>query len=269
MEVVVVAAAAVVAGAGAADLWLLAHALLGTFLVAAGASTWNQWIEPSTDCLMNRTAGRPLAAGRMSRWEAAAFGAAVTLGGLAYLHLWVNPSTAVVGVVTWLTYVVLYTPLKSRSSANTAVGAVSGALPVLMGWTAVGRPLDLGAAVLFTILFLWQFPHVMAVAWTYRRQYEAAGLKMMPDVGSTGRLAGAQAAAAALLLVPISLSPVLIGLARPSFLIGAIILGMGQLYFALAFLSHRNDRSARALFRATLVYLPTLLSWLAATLIRN
>jgi protoheme IX farnesyltransferase len=267
MELVVVAAAAVTAGAGVPDLHLLAHTLLGTFLVAAGASAWNQWLEPLADCLMSRTADRPLAAGRMSRREAATFGAAVTLAGLAYLDLLVNPLTAAVGALTWLVYVVVYTPLKSRTTANTVVGAVSGALPVLMGWTAVGRPLDLGAATLFAILFLWQFPHVMAIAWIYRRDYEAAGLQMLPDADSTGRLAGAQAAAAAAILIPVSLLPAMTGLAGPHYLAGALVLSLGQLLCALAFLLRRNDSTAHALFRATLIYLPVLLLCLVVSLI--
>jgi len=267
MELLTVAVGAVVAGAGAPDLGLLAHALLGTFLVAAGASAWNQWLEPRSDALMDRTANRPLPAARMTSGEVALFGAAAALTGVAYLGLLVNPPTAAVGALTWLIYVGVYTPLKSRTPANTAVGAVSGALPILMGWTAVGRALDLGAAALFAVVFLWQFPHVMAVAWIYRRQYGAAGLKMLPVVDPTGLRAGVQAVAAALALAAVSLLPTLIGSAGPLYLVWALALGLGQLYRAVAFLRRRNDRTARALFRATLIYLPALLLWLAADLL--
>lgn len=267
MELVTVAVAAVVADSGAPDFWLLAHALLGTFLVAAGASAWNQWLEPRSDALMDRTAGRPLAAARMTSREVALFGTTAALAGVVYLALAVNPQTAAVGALTWLVYVVLYTPLKSRSPANTAVGAVSGALPILMGWTAVGQPLDLGAATLFSIVFLWQFPHVMAVAWIYRRQYGAAGLKMLPVVDPTGLRAGVQAVAAALVLIPLSLLPTLIGYAGPLYLIWALALSLGQFSCAVAFLRRRNDRTARALFRTTLIYLPALFLWLAVGLL--
>jgi len=267
MELVTVAVAAVVAGAGASDFGLLVHTLLGTFLVAAGASAWNQWLEPHSDALMNRTADRPLAAARMTSREVAFFGTAAALVGVAYLGLLVNPRTAAVGALTWLIYVGVYTPLKSRTPANTAVGAVSGALPVLMGWTAVGAPLDLGAATLFSVVFLWQFPHVMAVAWIYRRQYGAAGLKMLPVVEPTGRRAGVQAVATSLVLVPVSLMPTVLGFAGSLFLIWALALGLWQWRRAVAFLSCRNDRTARALFRATLIYLPALLLWLAAGLL--
>ncbi|MEO6808723.1 MAG: heme o synthase [Isosphaeraceae bacterium] len=267
MELVTVAVAAVVAGSGSLDLWLLAHTLLGTFLVAAGASAWNQWLEPRSDALMDRTADRPLAAARMTSWDVALFGTTAALAGVVYLGLLVNPPTAAVGALTWLVYVVVYTPLKSRSPLNTAVGAVSGALPILMGWTAVGEPLNLSAATLFSIVFFWQFPHVMAVAWIYRRQYGAAGLKMLPVVDPTGRRAGVQAVAAALVLVPLSLLPTMIGFASSAYLIWALALGLGQLYCAVGFLLRRNDRAARALFRATLIYLPSLLLWLAVGLL--
>jgi protoheme IX farnesyltransferase len=269
MELVTVAVAAVVAGSGMPEFRLLAHTLLGTFLVAAGASAWNQWLEPHSDALMDRTADRPLAAARMTGWEVALFGTAAALAGVAYLVALVNPETAAVGALTWLVYVGLYTPMKSRSSANTAVGAVSGALPILMGWTAVGEPLDLGAATLFSVVFLWQFPHVMAVAWIYRRQYGDAGLKMLPVVDPSGLRAGVQAVAAALLLVPVSLLPTRIGFAGPLYLVWALALGLGQLAWAVAFLLRRSDRTARGLFRATLIYLPALLLWLAAGLLQR
>lgn len=268
MELVTVATAAVVANRELPDLELLAHALLGTFLVAAGASAWNQWLEPHTDALMDRTADRPLPAARLTSREAVLFGTVAALAGVAYLGLLVNPLTAALGALTWLIYVGIYTPLKSRSPANTAVGAVAGALPILMGWTSVNRPLDLGAATLFLIVFLWQFPHVMAVAWLYRRQYDAAELKMLPAVDPTGLRAGAHAVAAALALLPVSLMPTMLGTADSTYPAWALALGVGQLCCAVAFLLCRNDRTARALFRATLVYLPALLLCLAVGSLR-
>lgn len=264
MELVTVAVAAVVANAGLPDFWLLTHTLLGTFLVAAGAAAWNQWLERESDAFMDRTANRPLPAVRIPSWEAVAFGSTVALAGVVYLWLAVNLLTAMLGALTWLIYVAIYTPLKSRSPSNTAVGAVSGALPILMGWTAVGGRLNLMAATLFLIVFLWQFPHVMAIAWIYRRQYAAAGLKMLPVVDPTGRRAGAQAVLGALALIPVSLLPALIGYAVPAYFIWALVLSLGQLFCSVAFFLRLDDRSARALFRATLVYLPALLVWLAA-----
>ncbi|MGH7135882.1 MAG: heme o synthase, partial [Pirellulales bacterium] len=244
MELVTVAVAAVVASAGVPDLWLLAHAVVGTVLVAAGASAWNQWLERHTDAYMERTADRPLPSGRLSAWEVVISGTVVSVLGAAYLALWVNVLTAALGVVTWLIYVGVYTPLKARSPANTAVGAVAGAMPILMGWTAVGGRLNLSAATLFLIVFLWQFPHFMAIAWIYRRQYAAAGLKMLPVVDPTGLRAGAQALVAALALVPVSLLPAVISFAGPTYFVWALALSLGQLFCAAAFLLRMNDDTA-------------------------
>lgn len=265
MELVTVAVAAVVANSGLPDLGLLAHVLFGTFLVAAGAAAWNQWLERQSDAWMDRTARRPLPAARLPSREAVIFGTAVALIGVAYLAATVNLLTAALGALTWLIYVGVYTPLKSRSPANTPVGAVSGALPILMGWTAVGGRFNLAAVTLFSIVFLWQFPHVMAIAWIYRRQYAAAGLKMLPVVDPSGLRAGAQAVIAALILLPVSLLPAMTRFAGPGYAIWALALGLGQLFYAVAFLRRRDDHTARALFRATLIYLPALLLWLAAS----
>ncbi|HWG45350.1 MAG TPA: heme o synthase [Gemmataceae bacterium] len=264
MELVTVAVAAVVASSGAPNLWLLAHALFGTFLVAAGATAWNQWLERYSDALMHRTADRPLPAARLFGWEVVLFGTATTLAGVAYLGLLVNLPTAALGALTWLTYVGIYTPLKSRSPTSTPVGAVAGALPILMGWTAVGGQLNLSAATLFSIVFLWQFPHVMAIAWIYQRQYAAAGIKLLPVVEPTGLLAGIQAVGGALVLVPVSLLPAILGFAGPMYCIWALTLGLGQLFYSSAFLLRRNDQTARALLRASLIYLPALLLPLTA-----
>lgn len=264
MELVTVTVAAVVASAGAPDFWLLTQAVIGTVLVAAGASAWNQWIERRTDALMERTADRPLPSARLSGREVMVLGSLASLLGTAYLGSFVNWLTAALGAVTWLIYVCVYTPLKSRSPSNTAVGAVAGAMPILMGWTAVGGQLNLSAATLFLIVFLWQFPHFMAIAWIYRRQYAAAGLKMLPVVDPSGLRAGGQAVIAALALVPVSLLPAVISFAGPTYFVWALTLGVGQLLCALGFLFRMNDHTARILLRASLVYLPSLLLWLTA-----
>jgi protoheme IX farnesyltransferase len=161
---------------------------------------------------------------------------------LTTLVLLVNVATALVSLATWALYVCIYTPLKRRSVANTAVGAVAGAMPVLMGWTCQGKPFDLEAAALFVVVFLWQFPHFMAIAWIYRHDYDAAGLAVI----------------AALALVPVSLIPAW-HLIEPAYFAGALVLGIGQLACAAAFLFDRNDTTARRLLRASLVYLPVLL----------
>ncbi|HLI62936.1 MAG TPA: heme o synthase, partial [Terriglobales bacterium] len=236
MELVTVAVAAVVASSGTPNLWLIAHTLFGTMLVGAGASAWNQWLEQHSDALMDRTADRPLPAARLSGPEAVLSGTAATLTGVAYLGLLVNLPTAALGALTWLIYVGIYTPLKSRSLTNTPVGAVAGALPILMGWTAVGGRFNLSAATLFLIVFFWQFPHVMAIAWIYRRQYAAAGIKRLAVADPTGLLAGTVAGVTALALVPVSLLPAMIGFAGPVYLLWALTLSFGYLFCSAVFL---------------------------------
>jgi protoheme IX farnesyltransferase len=258
LVLVTVAISAYVARWGALDAGLLAHALMGTALVAASASALNQWLERRTDALMPRTLDRPLPAGRLASSEVIAFGVATIVLGLVYLAWLVNLSTALVGLATWVLYVCVYTPLKSRTTANTTLGAVAGAMPVLMGFTAVGAPLGLEAATLFLIVYLWQFPHFMAIAWLYRRDYSAAGLRMLTVVDPTGRRAGAQALLAALALLPISLLPAAMHLGGVAYLAGALVLGLAQLMIATAFLRRLDESSARLLLRASLVYLPGL-----------
>ncbi len=250
------------------SLWL--HMLVGTALVAASASTFNQLIEHSRDALMDRTADRPLPTGRLHWSQAISFGIGALTLGLAYLAMLVNPLTAFFGAITWILYVTVYTPLKAKTTANTAIGAVAGAMPVLIGWAAAngsfsfnGGPLSGGvrAAALFLIVYLWQFPHFMAIAWIYRHQYAAAGLQMLTVVDETGRRAGAQAVLGTLALVPISLLPALqaSGLV---YVAGAIVLGIAYLLAAAAFCWRRDDCSARRLLQISLVYLPTLLALL-------
>jgi protoheme IX farnesyltransferase len=184
--------------------------------------------------------------------------------GFAYLVALVNWASAAWALATWAVYVLAYTPLKTRSSANTAVGAVAGALPVLIGWTATGTAIDARAIALVLVLYLWQFPHFMAIAWLYRDQYARAGHRMLTVVEPTGRRAGWQAVLAALALVPVSLVPVLEnpGPGSVLFIVAAASLGLGQLALAAAFWQAACDLRARLLLRASLVYLPTLLAML-------
>ncbi|MBI3838502.1 MAG: protoheme IX farnesyltransferase, partial [Planctomycetia bacterium] len=205
MVLFTVGVAAVVANWGPPNGWLLLHTLAGTALVAASASALNQWLERDTDAQMARTLDRPLPAGRLTAFQVLGFSVLTIVVGSTYLAAAVGLRTAALGLFTWLLYVWIYTPLKTRTSTNTAVGAVAGALPVLIGWTAVGAPLDLRAWSLGLIVFLWQFPHFMAIAWIYRRQYAAAGLKMLSVVDPSGLRPAAQAIVAALVLIPVSL----------------------------------------------------------------
>ena len=266
LELVTLAVAAFVAGWVPANPLVLVHALVGTALIAGSASALNQWLERDTDALMERTAQRPLPAGRLGTWEVALFSTVSVVAGMVYLALATNALTALLGLVTWVIYVWIYTPLKSRTTLNTPVGAVAGAIPILMGWTAGGAPLDSRALVLFAIVFLWQFPHFMAIAWIYRRQYAQAGLKMSPVVDPSGRSTGRVAVWLAAALVPVTLLPALI---EPpvgiGYFLAAGVFGLIQLYCAVSFRRRLDEPSARRLMRVSVVYLPALLLVLLAS----
>jgi len=258
LELIVAAAAACLAARHALDVTVVLHALGATALVAGSASIANQWLERRVDARMRRTAGRPLPAGRVTGAEAVTL-SAVALGlGVAWLAYQVNLTTAALGLASWTIYVAVYTPLKTRSPVNTAVGAVAGAIPILMGWTATGAPLGLNAMSLAGVLFLWQFPHFMAIAWLYRRDYAVAGHRMLTVVDASGIRAGVQAITAAALLIPVSLIPAL----QPTsgspmvYALWATLLGGAQLALAIRFALERDEASARLLLRGTLIYLP-------------
>ncbi len=267
LVLVVVAVSAFCGHWGPPQPWIWIHTLVGTALIAASASAFNQLIEQSRDARMQRTAKRPLPSGRLNNSQAISYGV-VTLGvGMFELALLVNLLTALLGGLTWLSYVALYTPLKAKTAANTAVGAVAGALPVLIGWAAVGASFSFGGgplpdgiyvAALFLIVYLWQFPHFMAIAWIYREQYAAAGMQMLTTVDASGRRAGAQAVLGALALVPVSLLP---ALQMPSrvYVVGVVFLGIWYLAAAIVFCWRRDQRTARFLLQTSLVYLPALL----------
>jgi protoheme IX farnesyltransferase len=265
MIMVTVAVVAEVAAWGQASPLLLFHLLTGTVLVAASASVANQVYECRRDSRMRRTADRPLPAGRISLRAATIYSALAGLLGTAWLAIWVNLLTAGIGLAVWVIYVGAYTPLKTITPHNTLVGAVVGAMPVLMGWAAAEASwnpvVDLRWIALFTILFLWQFPHFMAIAWLYRSQYAEAGMKMWPVVDPSGRRAGMLAVLSALGAIPVSFVPGLFwsGEAAVVFLAIALLLGGIQLVAAIRFMLKRNDQRARHLLLATLVYLPLLL----------
>lgn len=263
LVLVTVAVAAFVGNWGPPSPWLLWHTLIGTALVAGSASALNQWAERHSDQRMPRTADRPLPSGRLTSREVLVFGTSLIVTGTLYLAWTVNLSTAALGLLTWFLYVFAYTPLKSVAPINTAVGAVAGAMPVLMGWSAVEGSFELSGggltvATLFLIVYLWQFPHFMAIAWIYRRQYQSAGLRMLTVVDPSGMRAGVQAVVASLALLPVSLLPLLL-LAGRSYGVGAMLLGIAYFAASCMFLSRRDDRSARRLLRVSLVYLPALL----------
>jgi protoheme IX farnesyltransferase len=241
---------------------LLAAALAGTGLVAAGASVLNQVAERDTDALMLRTRSRPLPSGRVRPREAVAFGALLTATGLATLLWRCGPLATVVSLATWASYLFAYTPLKRRTPLATLVGAVPGALPPVIGWTAASGRLEAGALILFAILFLWQVPHFLAIGWLYRDDYARAGLPMLPVLDREGSFTGRQALLHSLALVPVSLAPAAAGLAGPAYAAGGLLLGVAFTLFALRLARARDLVAARGLFLASLVYLPALCSLL-------
>jgi heme o synthase len=239
--------------------WVLLHALLGTALVAGGTNALNQHSERDVDALMRRTRNRPLPSGRLLPGHAALFAWVIAATGVAELALLVNGPTALLALLTLVSYVFAYTPLKRRTTLATLVGAVPGALPVVGGWTAATGAVDAGAIVLFGILFLWQIPHFLALSWMYREDYARAGLRMLSIDDDGGRATFRQAAINAAALIPISLAPTALLIAGRSYFVGAFVLSTALFVMAVAAARSPGIATARRLFLATLVYLPALL----------
>jgi len=236
----------------------LAHALLGTGLVIVGAVALNQRLERRGDAKMTRTALRPLPSGRLTNRQVTRFGIVTSATGFGYLLCCCTGSVVALAVVSWVIYVWTYTPLKSLSVWQTPVGAVAGAMPMLLGAAAADALLRPMGAALFGIVFLWQFPHAMAIAWLYRDQFASAQVKLVTVVDPSGRIAGRIAVAGALALLPISLIPVLVSSNGLGYAAVATLLGTGYLALAVAMLRCRNDATARWLLRGSIVYLPGL-----------
>lgn len=244
---------------GPVDYLLMLHAVLGTALVASGAAALNQLIEREHDAKMQRTKNRPLPSGRLQPATVMVFGGVCACAGLLYLALAVNLTTAVIGAISLLSYVFIYTPLKRITWLNTAVGAIPGGLPPLMGWTAARGELSREGWALFAILAFWQLPHFLAIAWMYREEYEKAGFKMLPGIDPLGHRTGRQAVSHTLGLLPVSLFPFLFHVTGPVYLVGALVLGGVFLWFAVQFARHLTVARARQLFFMSILYLPLLM----------
>jgi protoheme IX farnesyltransferase len=255
-----VAAGVLFASGPLLDIWLLINAVSGTALVAAGASALNQWLERDTDARMQRTENRPLPSGRLQPIEALVFGSTLGIVGALYLAVAIpTPWAAVLAAITFIGYVFAYTPLKPRTTLNTLVGAIPGALPPIIGWVAVRGSINGQAIALFLILFLWQVPHFLAIAWIYREDYGRAGLKMLPVVDPNGLMTGQRMIGYCLVLIPASLLPVTGGVAHPVYFVGAVVLGLMFLGSSVWFYRDRSLKSARRVLRTSLLYLPGLL----------
>jgi len=248
----------VMAGGDAHDVWPLLGMLAGTGLVAGGASAFNQIIERGPDRLMRRTRLRPMPDGRLNMREALLFASVLTAAGLGILAVGANLLSALVALVTLATYALVYTPLKRYSWFATVIGAIPGALPPVIGWAAAEGALSRGAWVLFGIVFLWQLPHFLAIAWIYREDYARAGFPMLPVIEPDGRSTARQAVIYAAALLPISLAPTLVGMTGTVYFIGALALTLLFVGLALRFGITRTVADARRLFFGSIIYLPLL-----------
>ena len=248
---------------GSTDALRLLHTLLGTALAAGGTIALNQFLERDGDALMERTRRRPLPEGRMEPGQALAFGAGITVGGILYLALWVDVPTSLVTALTVGSYLLLYTPLKRKTSLCSMPGAVSGALPPVAGWVAARGDFGPGAWILFTILFLWQIPHSLAIAWLFRSDYARAGIRLLPVIEPDGASTGRQVVTYSLALLFVGLVPTLIGLTGWLYFFGALTLGVSLLACGVMLAVFRSMADARRLLYASLVYLPILLVLMA------
>jgi protoheme IX farnesyltransferase len=259
MVVLTTAAGYYLGAEGSFDLVLLLHALLGTGVIASAASALNQVLERDSDARMLRTRHRPVPAGRMEVSAALGFGLVLTVLGTLYLAVTVNVLTAVVGAATLGLYVLVYTPLKRRSSLCTIVGAVPGALPPVMGWTAATGTLNAEAWILFAVLFFWQLPHFLAIAWNYREDYARGGQPMLSVEDPHGCSTARQIVLNCMALLPVSLAPSLVSLTGSLYFYGAFVLGLVYLAAGVHAARERSHASAGVLLRVSVIYLPALL----------
>ena len=244
---------------GAMNYFLMFHTLLGTALVAGGAAALNQLLEREYDAKMRRTASRPLPSGRMLPVTVAVLGGAMSVAGLVYLAVLVNSLTSVIGAVTSISYLFIYTPLKRVTWTNTLVGAIPGALPPLMGWTAARNELGGEGWALFAILAFWQLPHFFAIAWMYRDEYAKAGFVMLPNIDPDGRRTAQQSVSNTIALIFASLLPFAMGVSGKIYLAAALVMGAGFLFCAIRFSRQMTLLRAKQLFFASIIYLPLLL----------
>lgn len=259
LVVLTTAAGYYLGSAGPINGWAMAHALLGTGLLAGGAGALNQYLERAYDARMQRTASRPLPAGLIKAETALLLGGVMSVTGLIWLALLANLATAVLGAITLMTYLFIYTPLKRRTAWNTVAGAVPGALPPVMGWTAAGGEIGGGGLLLFAIQFCWQMPHFLAIAWLYRDDYQRAGFRMLAVTDSSGQRTARQTVHFTVALAGASVLPALFGVAGGIYLGGALLLSAAFLLSALSFGRSLTPGAARQLFLASILYQPLVL----------
>ena len=236
----------------------LINLVIGISLLCSGISALNQYIERDLDRLMRRTESRPLPSGKLQASRALVFGSSLSAAAILYLALFFGWFTAMLGVLTLISYLFVYTPLKTRTTLSTFLGAFPGAMPPFIGWVAARGQVTVEAWILFGIIFLWQFPHFLAIAWMYRDDYARAGIKMLPVVEPEGRVTAQQIVSYTLLLLPVSLMPAMVNLAGSIYFVGAIVLGLGFLYFSVRAAIAKSPWQARRLLLASVLYLPAL-----------
>lgn len=237
----------------------LLNTLLGTFFVGAGCGAVNMYMEGKLDAMMKRTASRPIPSGRVTPFEALVLGLVLTLIGIVWITLAANLLAGLLAAATFVSYVFLYTPLKQRSTLNTIVGGIPGALPPIIGWAAAEGNLSIGAVALFALLFFWQMPHFLALAWMCREDYARADYKMLPVLDPDGAATARQILLYTAALLPVSLIPTLVGMSGPVYFFGAVILGGTFLFLGIRFALRRERSQARWVFHFSLAYLPVLL----------
>jgi heme o synthase len=259
MMVLMTTAAGYVIGAHPFDAIVLLHTLIGTALVAAGTNALNQYVERDLDAMMRRTRRRPLPAGRISPRAALIFACAISVAGTLYLGLLVNWLTAFLGAFTLASYIFVYTPLKRVSTICTAIGAIPGAVPPLMGWTAATGTLGLGGWIAFGILFFWQLPHFMAISWMYREDYARGGFRMLSVVDDDGKAVARQAILYSLALLTVSVAPYFFGMSGLLYLFAATLAGLWIFVSSVMFLADRSPMPARSLFMSSNIYLLTMM----------
>ena len=242
------------------DVVLLLHTLFGTAMVTCGGGALNQVLEIEQDARMRRTENRPLPSGRMTVTTGLIFGVLLSIIGALYLLLFVSAPPALLAILTLVGYLFIYTPMKKRSHLSTIVGAFPGAIPILIGWIAVRGSIDLGGWVLFAILFLWQIPHFLAIAWMYRKDYARAGFPMITVIDPEGYRAGFYALVYTLSLIPVSLVPTLLHMTGTIYFVGALMLGIGFAIAGIRSARQRTNTSARQLLFASIIYLPALMA---------
>ncbi len=247
------------ASIGGLDYLLLFHTLLGTALIAAGASALNMVLEWDADGRMRRTENRPIPSGRLSIFQSLYFGTVISVAGITYLFFFVNPLTSLLSAITAGLYLFAYTPLKRRTPLCTVVGAIPGAIPPMMGWTAVRNSIDFQAWWLFAILFLWQLPHFLSIAWLYREDYARGGFPMLPVLDPKGVRTSRQIIVETFSLLGVSLVPALLGFFGFTYLIGALVLGVIFVTMGIRLAITKSSASARRLLLTSVIYLPLLM----------